>query len=186
MRKTYLAAAASLGALMLASAPASAAITFQLNDVNFSRGGSLTGTFTTSDDLQTLESFSFTSTANDYGWFWGDFPGATYTNTDASSIIWNPEAIFGGLGAGLIATFSPLSSISLFFQGDLSATSDTPLLLSNETVIKWNGGTRSATSGSVSPLAAAVPEPATWAMMIGGLALVGFSMRRRKVAVSFA
>ncbi|HWJ70895.1 MAG TPA: PEPxxWA-CTERM sorting domain-containing protein [Sphingobium sp.] len=32
----------------------------------------------------------------------------------------------------------------------------------------------------------AVPEPATWAMMIGGLALVGASMRRRKVEISFA
>jgi hypothetical protein len=32
----------------------------------------------------------------------------------------------------------------------------------------------------------AVPEPATWAMMIGGLGLVGMSMRRRKTAVSFA
>lgn len=35
-------------------------------------------------------------------------------------------------------------------------------------------------------VAGAVPEPATWAMMIGGLGLVGASMRRRKVAVSFA
>jgi len=32
----------------------------------------------------------------------------------------------------------------------------------------------------------AVPEPATWGMMIGGFALVGASMRRRKTAVSFA
>ncbi|ODT84402.1 MAG: hypothetical protein ABS86_06750 [Sphingobium sp. SCN 64-10] len=32
----------------------------------------------------------------------------------------------------------------------------------------------------------AVPEPSTWAMMIGGLALVGLSMRRRKTTVSFA
>jgi hypothetical protein len=31
-----------------------------------------------------------------------------------------------------------------------------------------------------------VPEPATWAMMIGGFGLVGASMRRRKVSVSFA
>ena len=31
-----------------------------------------------------------------------------------------------------------------------------------------------------------VPEPATWAMMIGGLALVGASMRRQKVTVSIA
>lgn len=32
----------------------------------------------------------------------------------------------------------------------------------------------------------AVPEPASWAMMIGGLAVVGSAMRRRKMAVSFA
>lgn len=32
----------------------------------------------------------------------------------------------------------------------------------------------------------AVPEPATWALMIGGFALAGVSLRRRKTAVSFA
>ena len=32
----------------------------------------------------------------------------------------------------------------------------------------------------------AVPEPSTWAMMIGGLGLVGVAMRRRKSTVSFA
>lgn len=34
--------------------------------------------------------------------------------------------------------------------------------------------------------APAVPEPATWAMMIAGIGAVGMSMRRRKTAVSFA
>ena len=33
---------------------------------------------------------------------------------------------------------------------------------------------------------AAVPEPASWAMMIGGLGLVGGAMRRRKTAIAFA
>lgn len=33
---------------------------------------------------------------------------------------------------------------------------------------------------------AAVPEPTTWAMMIAGLGLVGFSMRRRTAKVQFA
>jgi hypothetical protein len=37
-----------------------------------------------------------------------------------------------------------------------------------------------------SPTSNAVPEPATWAMMIGGLGLVGASIRRRKVSISFA
>lgn len=36
------------------------------------------------------------------------------------------------------------------------------------------------------PPTGAVPEPATWAMMIGGFALAGAAMRRRKTAVSFA
>jgi hypothetical protein len=36
------------------------------------------------------------------------------------------------------------------------------------------------------PPTPAVPEPATWAMMIGGFALVGASMRRRVTALSFA
>lgn len=40
----------------------------------------------------------------------------------------------------------------------------------------------SATPGPVNP----VPEPATWAMMIGGFALAGGAMRRRKAGVSFA
>ncbi len=31
-----------------------------------------------------------------------------------------------------------------------------------------------------------VPEPASWALMIAGLGTVGFAMRRRKMAVSFA
>ena len=39
-------------------------------------------------------------------------------------------------------------------------------------------------SATFSP--AAVPEPATWAMMIGGFALAGAAMRRRSSKVSFA
>ncbi|MBT2185787.1 PEPxxWA-CTERM sorting domain-containing protein [Sphingobium nicotianae] len=35
-------------------------------------------------------------------------------------------------------------------------------------------------------IAAYVPEPATWAMMISGFALAGAAMRRRKAAVRFA
>jgi hypothetical protein len=34
--------------------------------------------------------------------------------------------------------------------------------------------------------AAAVPEPASWAMMIGGLGLVGATLRRRRSKISFA
>ena len=33
---------------------------------------------------------------------------------------------------------------------------------------------------------AAVPEPATWSLMIGGFGLLGAAMRRRRVSVSYA
>jgi hypothetical protein len=44
------------------------------------------------------------------------------------------------------------------------------------------------TSYSIAPLSngAAVPEPASWAMCIGGFGLIGGVMRRKKRAVSFA
>jgi hypothetical protein len=39
---------------------------------------------------------------------------------------------------------------------------------------------------SLPPVLSGVPEPASWAMMVGGFGLIGAAMRRRKVAVSFA
>nr|WP_281422184.1 PEPxxWA-CTERM sorting domain-containing protein [Sphingobium xanthum] len=38
---------------------------------------------------------------------------------------------------------------------------------------------------SLTPLGA-IPEPASWALMIGGFALAGAAMRRSKTSVSFA
>jgi hypothetical protein len=46
--------------------------------------------------------------------------------------------------------------------------------------------TRAATINSNFEVAAAVPEPATWAMFIGGFGLVGAAMRRRRTTVRFA
>ena len=42
-----------------------------------------------------------------------------------------------------------------------------------------NGGGKNVLLGGLSYNAAAVPEPATWAMMLLGFGAVGFSMRRR-------
>ena len=40
--------------------------------------------------------------------------------------------------------------------------------------------------GSAGGFTGGVPEPASWAMMLGGFGLVGSAMRRRKTAVTFA
>ena len=48
----------------------------------------------------------------------------------------------------------------------------------------WFGGYVQV-SQAQAPSAGPIPEPATWVMMIAGLALVGVAMRRRKRATSF-
>jgi hypothetical protein len=48
----------------------------------------------------------------------------------------------------------------------------------------WFGGYVQVTQATL-PVATPIPEPATWMMMIAGMALVGAALRRRKVDVSF-
>lgn len=184
MGRTLLAAAASLGALVLASTPASAAdIIFNLDNVTFVDGGTLTGWFSTSEDLSVLTGFSFTSSAN-HAWPYGNFTGDTYTLAGASNHTWNPVI-------GIWAVFGDpaTAQINFFFDGGLNPTGGAL----DATTSEWvsTSGSRhlmGAVNGGPGPSVsvAAVPEPATWALMIGGFALVGASMRRRNVAVSFA
>ena len=55
----------------------------------------------------------------------------------------------------------------------------------NTIVVRGVSGSQGAFSGTLS--LAAVPEPATWAMMIGGFGMIGAAARRRnRVSVSFA
>lgn len=76
---------------------------------------------------------------------------------------------------------APITTRSLFFTAG------------NAGSLKFYVGTDSA--DNVGPLLdgirlnvtpGAVPEPATWAMMIGGFALAGATMRRRKATLAFA
>ena len=72
-------------------------------------------------------------------------------------------------GSGVGFTNAVGTSASLFYQDNASSYRIT-------TVNPFAAGFVTATS---SPAAGAVPEPATWAMMLGGFALVGAGMRRR-------
>ena len=96
--------------------------------------------------------------------------------TDPSSIPYNVL-----IGAG--STFA-------------SVTVDPPYSLSMPSLASYGRGINSVTVSTRSalwqvtydytPFGASVPEPSTWMLMIGGLGLVGASMRRRKSVISYA
>ena len=52
--------------------------------------------------------------------------------------------------------------------------------------VAFSGGRTVSSNFEVAATTPAVPEPATWAMMIAGFGLVGATMRRRKASVAFA
>ena len=71
--------------------------------------------------------------------------------------------------AGLTLSDVSSTSASIAYNGEGSSFQNAPYSITLNLI----------TSG-------AVPEPATWGMMIAGMAVVGAAVRRRKVAVTFA
>jgi len=85
--------------------------------------------------------------------------------------------------------FADLSTSPLFatatFTALLEADTSVALDFSNG-IVSTNVADYTPTSNTLEfRVLAAVPEPATWAMFIGGFGLVGASLRRKRVAVSF-
>jgi hypothetical protein len=97
-------------------------------------------------------------------------PGATYTSFSFDDTEFSFTVALT-LAQLLAITADNAINIGINLPGDINAFAPSAYVAVDVT---YNG-----TSG-------AVPEPATWAMMIGGMALVGASMRRRRTAVSFA
>jgi hypothetical protein len=165
MRKLALLACSSA---MLIAAPATAAVTFELKDVTLQGGATLIGDFTTSDDLKTLLGVDITAMAGDFNG--RHFDQTTYDFADVTSdrlpINSSIRLDVGG------------NELQLAF-GDLTAAGAT-LSDPNSSEHSQLAGNRLVTGGSIvaEVAVAAVPEPATWVMMIGGLGLVGGALRR--------
>jgi hypothetical protein len=85
----------------------------------------------------------------------------------------------GGLALGAATS----GTFALTFANSIS-----PLNLSDFSV-RYQGITAPGfpnESGSASGVPTAIPEPATWAMMIGGFGLIGGAVRRRRTMVAYA
>lgn len=136
------------------------------------------------DDSSISQTFS--TTASNYVVFFdvGAFGGEQIITGTAFDTVTN--AVLGSLtvtragGMNFDSMFNTYSfafdsagnNVRLSFTAAGSSTNGRDALLDNVSVI--------------GEAVAAVPEPGTWAMMIGGFGLVGAGMRRRQIQVSYA
>lgn len=199
--KKYLLSVSAVAAIAT-SVPASAAVTW-----NWSFAGEA-GTFTTDGNAPgnvaapgTYNFSDFSVTASPFGRPLGSVSGGGYsaagfsTNTpysfnwDGSNVtFWNSS---GGNSFNWWV-FQNVASPNLYHffgwnSGNVNDATSAALYDSNT-----GGGANGQLVGPVSvsvasPSTSAVPEPATWAMMLAGFGLAGAAMRRRQnVRVSFA
>ncbi len=163
--KHLVAIAAAIAAIATA-APAWAAKTFVLDGVTLQGGGTLTGSFTTDDTLSSLLGVDITASAN------GAFSAMTYNNVSFADWVSLPTQGFqvsmGGAAQQLRLNFFPLTATGA------------NILVNSSYEYQNTAGPRSVISGRVMlDVPSAVPEPATWAMMIMGFGLAGSALRNR-------
>lgn len=169
------------GALAFAAAPASAAdFTFDFSGTGFF-GGALNGTGTL-----TTNGTSFVNPINGYTaqtitGITGTFNGSAITGLSgvfgANNLYYLTEPFFVD-GNGLGFTTTAGISANLFITNDTSYRVNT----------QGAGLLTGLVTASSAAATAAVPEPATWGMMILGFGLMGYAMRRRamvRTSVSF-
>ena len=181
-RKILLACGIALSAAFVA-APASAQVAITPVGVNFA-STPYTVTFGQS-------SFTFSGTGDPFG----PLAISTGGTGQVNSFFGSPTTNFADRGTvifGADSQFSPFATPTpvRFSNGDnligLSATSGANTFYgfaftTNSVLNSFGFGTvPGATITATSAIPAAVPEPATWAMMLIGFGAVGFSVRRRR------
>jgi hypothetical protein len=173
MKTTYLAAMALGAALLGASLPAAAIpITYNLSNVAFSDGTLATGWIEFDADTKKSNAYDISTT-----------PGIL------SAFNWSKlnSGLYYGGGAGpnnfTIITTSGNRVFNFSFLSPLTNAGGVNLLNIASTYECNNCGTfRRVTSGSLTAVAAEVPEPGTLALMLPLLGMAAFARRRRKAA----
>jgi hypothetical protein len=140
----------------------------------FGNNGSLTGAFT--------NVFTFVVTSR--GIVASDFSNTTPRDGSSTDIDFTSATLTGN---GMTTSYTklvgePTSLTEVWDITPFEIGAGTYTLTINGTAF----GSKATYAGNFN--VAAVPEPATWAMMIGGIGMVGGAMRRRRVStkVSFA
>ena len=177
MKKTILNATLLAAALLATPLVAQAIpVTWTLSGVTFTGGGTASGSFDFDADLDRYSNVAITTTAG------GNF--AT-------------DSFYARPGRGLDATYfdagtrcAPDCSLgfTLVFDSNLTNAGGTSSLIAGSGELYafddgWDSFIkgRNINAGEVSAPVAAVPEPETYALMLAGLAAVGFATKRSQV-----
>ena len=117
-----------------------------------------------------------------YTWEFGDNTSLTYTLYDASPAIDSFQTYTGATGI-----YDDLGTGTVYGSATYSSTPGVVSIVLNQAAIDaynaaGDGGQAFAIGGALS--AGAVPEPASWAMLIAGFGLVGAAARRRTAVLA--
>jgi hypothetical protein len=150
-----------------AAAPASAApIVYNISGGMFADGTAFTGGFTYETSNNSISAFDVNTNA-------GVLPAFHYVDANSGAYVG------GGAGPNNFITIADTGTRYFNFSFASSLATGASQSISTSSSYECNncGTFRRVTAGTVST--GAVPEPATWAMMILGMGAVGFAMRRK-------
>jgi hypothetical protein len=117
--------------------------------------------------------------------FMGGSPNFKFTDVLLNGTSIASNLVVNGSTALLATGYAAAGAVSLRFKADYTCSNCWG---------DWFGGYVQVSKATLPtppaiptpPVSGAVPEPATWAMMIGGFALAGLAMRRSRTITSFA
>jgi len=169
-----------LASLACASTAQATPILWNLNDVQFKDGGVATGWFTFDASTNDITDFSIRVSGGDTG----TFAPLTYStsNSSAYKALWKgyQDYVFFLKGSTRLISFA--TSVALTDAGNPTDLVNAPFSAECYNCAPYR---TYASPGRL--IAAAVPEPASWALFIVGFGLVGAAVRRhRSIVIRYA